>query len=132
MQQSTSPTLVAADMVRAVLFDKCFRPLRILCSGVDLPEWHPLKMAAVADKLEEVFEAVSEDPMSIMEEDYECFSGADFPCSRQRWHTGTGTPAEVSVLWLDRATIQFRFFEPSSVNTALQLVLRPQFLVHFV
>jgi hypothetical protein len=79
MQQSTSPTLVAADMVRAVLFDKCFRPLRILCNGVDLPEWHPLKMAAVADKLEEVFEAVSEDPMSIMEEDYECFSGADFP-----------------------------------------------------
>ena len=35
-------------------------------------------------------------------------------------------------LWLDRATIQFRFFGPSSFNTALQLVLRPHFLVHFV
>jgi hypothetical protein len=35
-------------------------------------------------------------------------------------------------LWLDWATIQFRFFGPSSFNTALQLVLRPHFLVHFV
>jgi hypothetical protein len=35
-------------------------------------------------------------------------------------------------LWLDRATIRFRFFGPSSFNTALQLVLRPHFLVHFV
>jgi hypothetical protein len=35
-------------------------------------------------------------------------------------------------VWLDRATIQFRFFGPSSFNTALQLVLRPHFLVHFV
>jgi hypothetical protein len=35
-------------------------------------------------------------------------------------------------LWLDRATIQFRFYQPSSFNTALQLVLRPHFLVHFV
>jgi hypothetical protein len=36
-------------------------------------------------------------------------------------------------IWLDRATIQFRFFQPSSFNTALlQLVLRPHFLVHFV
>jgi hypothetical protein len=30
------------------------------------------------------------------------------------------------------ATIQFRFFGPSSFNTALQLVLRPHFLVHFL
>jgi hypothetical protein len=36
------------------------------------------------------------------------------------------------LLWLDRATIQFRFLRPSSFNTALQLVLRPHFLVHFV
>jgi hypothetical protein len=35
-------------------------------------------------------------------------------------------------IWLDRATIRFRFFGPSSFNTALQLVLRPHFLVHFV
>jgi hypothetical protein len=35
-------------------------------------------------------------------------------------------------LWLDRATIRFRFFGPSSFKTALQLVLRPHFLVHFV
>jgi hypothetical protein len=35
-------------------------------------------------------------------------------------------------IWLDRATIQFRFYQPSSFNTALQLVLRPHFLVHFV
>jgi hypothetical protein len=35
-------------------------------------------------------------------------------------------------LWLDWATIQFRFIGPSSFNTALQLVLRPHFLVHFV
>jgi hypothetical protein len=35
-------------------------------------------------------------------------------------------------VWLDRATIQFRFIGPSSFNTALQLVLRPHFLVHFV
>jgi hypothetical protein len=82
--QLTSPTLVAADMVRAVLFDKCFRPLRILCNGVDLPEWHPLKMAGVADKLEKVFEAVSTDPMSIMEEDYECFSVVDFPVLEEK------------------------------------------------
>jgi hypothetical protein len=38
---------------------------------------------------------------------------------------------EVEV-WLDRATIQFRVLRPSSFNTALQLVLRPHFLVHFV
>jgi hypothetical protein len=37
-----------------------------------------------------------------------------------------------SYLWLDWATIQFRVFGPSSFNTALQLVLRPHFLVHFV
>jgi hypothetical protein len=36
------------------------------------------------------------------------------------------------LLWLDWATIQFRFFGPSSFNTALQLVLRPHSLVHFV
>ena len=77
--QLTSPTLIAADMVRAVLFDKCFRPLRILCNGVDLPDWHPLKMAAVTDRIEEAFEAVKKDPMSIMDEDYECFSVASFP-----------------------------------------------------
>jgi hypothetical protein len=35
-------------------------------------------------------------------------------------------------LWLDWARIQFRFFGPSSFNTALQLVMRPHFLVHFV
>jgi hypothetical protein len=35
-------------------------------------------------------------------------------------------------IWLDWATIQFRFYQPSSFNTALQLVLRPHFLVHFV
>jgi hypothetical protein len=35
-------------------------------------------------------------------------------------------------LWLDWATIQFRFLRPSSFKTALQLVLRPHFLVHFV
>jgi DNA polymerase III gamma/tau subunit len=35
-------------------------------------------------------------------------------------------------VWLDRATIRFRVFGPSSFNTALQLVLRPHFLVHFV
>jgi hypothetical protein len=29
---------------------------------------------------------------------------------------------------LDWATIRFRFFGPSSFNTALQLVLRPHFL----
>jgi hypothetical protein len=34
-------------------------------------------------------------------------------------------------IWLDRATIRFRFLRPSSFNTALQLVLRPHFLVHF-
>jgi hypothetical protein len=33
---------------------------------------------------------------------------------------------------LDRATIQFRVFGPNSFNTALQSVLRPHFLVHFV
>jgi hypothetical protein len=37
-----------------------------------------------------------------------------------------------TTIWLDRATIQFRFLRPSSFNTALQLVLRPHFLVHFV
>jgi hypothetical protein len=35
-------------------------------------------------------------------------------------------------IWLDRATIRFRFYQPSSFNTALRLVLRPHFLVHFV
>jgi hypothetical protein len=35
-------------------------------------------------------------------------------------------------VWLDGATIQSRFFGPSSFNTALQLVLRPHFLVNFV
>jgi hypothetical protein len=35
-------------------------------------------------------------------------------------------------LWLDWATIRFRFYQPSSFNTALRLVLRPHFLVHFV
>jgi hypothetical protein len=43
-------------------------------------------------------------------------------------HGNSGKPA----IWLDRATIQFRFFGPGSFNTALQLVLRPHFLVHFV
>jgi hypothetical protein len=33
--------------------------------------------------------------------------------------------------WLDLATIRFRVFGPSSFNTALQLVLRLHFLVHF-
>jgi hypothetical protein len=81
--QLTSPALIAADMVRAaVLFDKCFRPLRIICNcnGVDLPDWHPLKMAAVAaDRIDEAFEAAEKDPMSIMDEEYECFSVASFP-----------------------------------------------------
>ena len=36
-------------------------------------------MAAVADRIEEAFEAVKKDPMSIMDEDYECFSVASFP-----------------------------------------------------
>jgi hypothetical protein len=35
-------------------------------------------------------------------------------------------------LWLDWARIRFRFLRPSSFNTALQLVLRPHFLVRFV
>jgi hypothetical protein len=35
-------------------------------------------------------------------------------------------------VWLDWARTQFRFLRPSSFNTALQLVLRPHFLVHFV
>jgi hypothetical protein len=35
-------------------------------------------------------------------------------------------------VWLDWATTRFRFYQPSSFNTALQLVLRPHFLVHFV
>jgi hypothetical protein len=38
----------------------------------------------------------------------------------------------VLVIWLDRATIRFRVYQPSSFNTALRLVLRPHFLVHFV
>jgi hypothetical protein len=33
---------------------------------------------------------------------------------------------------LDGATIQFMFLRPCSFNTALRLVLRPHFLVHFV
>jgi hypothetical protein len=41
-------------------------------------------------------------------------------------------PSVHSPLWLDWATIQFRFFRPGSFNTALQLVLRPHFLVQFV
>jgi hypothetical protein len=40
--------------------------------------------------------------------------------------------AGVRELWLDRATTQFRFLRPSSFNTALHLVLRPHFLMHFV
>jgi hypothetical protein len=36
------------------------------------------------------------------------------------------------LLWLDRARNRFRFYQPSSFNTALRLVLRPHFLVHFV
>jgi hypothetical protein len=55
-------------------------------------------------------------------------------------HRGPGTsyvhggspPVDLVWVWLDRARIQFRFFGPSSFNTALQLVLRPHFLVHFV
>jgi hypothetical protein len=43
-----------------------------------------------------------------------------------------GDEDEAESIWLDRATIQFRFFGPSSFNTALQLVLRPHFLVNFV
>jgi hypothetical protein len=35
-------------------------------------------------------------------------------------------------LWLDWATTRFRVCRPSSFNTALQLVMRPHFLVHFV
>jgi hypothetical protein len=35
-------------------------------------------------------------------------------------------------VWLDRASNRFRFLRPSSFNTALQLVLRPHFLVYFV
>jgi hypothetical protein len=35
-------------------------------------------------------------------------------------------------LWLDWARSRFRFLRPSSFNTALQLVLRPHFLVNFV
>jgi hypothetical protein len=35
-------------------------------------------------------------------------------------------------VWLDWARSRFRFYQPSSFNTALQLVLRPHFLVHFV
>jgi hypothetical protein len=45
---------------------------------------------------------------------------------------GYRVTTQYCVVWLDRATIQFRFFRPSSFNTALQLVLRPHFLVHFV
>jgi hypothetical protein len=38
----------------------------------------------------------------------------------------SSTEASTTV-WLDWATIRFRFFGPSSFNTALQLVLRPHF-----
>jgi hypothetical protein len=38
----------------------------------------------------------------------------------------------IFLVWLDWATIRFRVFGPSSFNTALQLVMRPHFLVHFV
>jgi hypothetical protein len=38
----------------------------------------------------------------------------------------------MGMIELDWATIRFRVFGPSSFNTALQLVLRPHFLVHFV
>jgi hypothetical protein len=82
--QLTSPLMIAADMVRATLFDKCFRPLRILCNGVDLPNWHPLEMATVADKLEGVFEAVLADPRSILDEEFECFPVAEFPVLEQK------------------------------------------------
>jgi hypothetical protein len=43
-----------------------------------------------------------------------------------------GVHANTDMLWLDRARIRFRVFGPSSFNTALQLVLRPHFFVHFV
>jgi hypothetical protein len=81
--QLTSPTKIAADMICATLFDKCFRPLRILCNGVDLPNWHPLEMATVADKLEEVFKAVLANP-SILEEGFECFPVTEFPVLEQQ------------------------------------------------
>jgi hypothetical protein len=49
-----------------------------------------------------------------------------------RWPAQAHALAHATCLWLDWATIQFRFLRPSSFNTALQLVLRPHFLVHFV
>ena len=75
--QLTSPTLIAADMVRAILFDKCFRPLRVLCNGVGLQGWHPLKMSAIADRLEKEFEQVLENPELLLEKEYMCFDGCD-------------------------------------------------------
>jgi hypothetical protein len=36
-------------------------------------------MAAVADRIEEALKAVEKDPMSIMDEEYECFSVDSFP-----------------------------------------------------
>jgi hypothetical protein len=48
------------------------------------------------------------------------------------WVTPVRPLCTADSLWLDWATIQFRFLRPSSFNTALQLVLRPPFLVHFV
>jgi hypothetical protein len=75
--QLTSPTLIAADMVRAILFDKCFRPLRVLCNGVGLKDWDPLKMSAIADRLEKEFERVLEEPELLLEEDYMCFDGCE-------------------------------------------------------
>ena len=48
------------------------------------------------------------------------------------WFNIEGSWVVCIYVWLDRATIRFRVFGPSSFNTALQLVLRPHFLVHFV
>jgi hypothetical protein len=47
------------------------------------------------------------------------------------WRSAAAQNVRV-VVWLDWATIRFRYLRPSSFDTALQLVLRPHFLVHFV
>ena len=75
--QLTSPTLITADMVRAILFDKCFRPLRVLCNGVDLEDWHPLKMAGIADTLETVFVGILAEPKKLLEESFMCFDDCE-------------------------------------------------------
>jgi hypothetical protein len=54
------------------------------------------------------------------------------PCCAGQPSFGHIQAAPRRALWLDWATIQFRFYQPNSFNTALQLVLRPHFLVHFV